>query len=59
MNCIVGLLSGWEALHRILLRTAAFSGDVRSSYTVDVILLLPIPDPNSLLCISKAGITSS
>ena len=59
MNWIAGLLSELEVLHGILLRIAALSGDVRSSYIFDVILSLPVPDPNSLLWISKAGMTSS
>ena len=59
MNWIVGLLSGWEALHKMHFRIAALSGDVRSSYTLDVILSLPVPDPNFLLWISKAGMTNS
>ena len=59
MNWIVGLLSGCEALHNIFFRIAALSGDVRSSYTLEVNLSLPVPDPNSLWWMSKAGMTNS
>ena len=46
-------------MHRILFRMAALSGEVRISYTFDVIRSLPVPEPNSLLWMSNAGITSS
>ena len=58
MNWIEGLLSGRESLQRILFRSAALSGDVQSSYTFDVILSVPVPVPNSLLWMVKAGITN-
>ena len=43
----------------MLFRSATLSGDVRSSNTFDVILSVPVPAPNSLLWMSKAGITNS
>ena len=43
----------------MLFGSAALSGDVRSSYTFDVILSVSVPVPNSLLWMSKAGITNS
>ena len=46
MNWIVGLLSRWEALHRIIFRIAALSGEVWISYALEVILLFPVSVPN-------------
>ena len=43
----------------MLFRSTVLSGDVRSSYTCDAIISVPVPVPNSLLWISKASITNS
>ena len=52
-------MSGYDALHSILFRKAALSGEVRISYALDVILSFLVSEPNSLLWIPNDGITSS
>ena len=75
MNGIVGWLFFCEALHKMLFRITALFREVRSSYTLEVILSfpvpvpvlvpvpvpipVPVPVPNYFWWISKAGITNS
>ena len=45
-------------MHRIIYRITLLSGELRISYTLEVILLLSVPVPNSLLWMSMVGITN-